>query len=121
MKKNTRKALMTTALFSTLSLSTLTACNYTFIDVHYYYNKAIIFDGNTATIVEISEWTDYDGEQIQIITKDGLLLLTSSFDTKLIDDSTSDIKAEDIARAIKGDDVEINYLGASKSLTLNNN
>lgn len=97
------------ALATTISLST-TGCNKQIIDVKYEFNKAIIFGEDTATIVEIDKWTDYDGEQLQITTKDGLVIVTSSFDTKLVNDKKSEIKAEDIARSIKGEDVEIIYL-----------
>ena len=119
-KKNNKmkKTIIITALASTLALSTLTGCNYDFMDFHYQFNKAIIFGDNTATIIEIKKWTDYDGEQLQIETEDGALIVTSSFDTKLINDLNSNVSAEDIAKSIKGEDVEINYLGKSKSLTL---
>ena len=116
--KNIKKLLMTSALFSTLSLTMLTGCNYDFMDFHYQFNKAIIFGDNTATIIEIKKWADYDGEQLQIETEDGALIVTSSFDTKLINDLNSNVSAEDIAKSIKGDDVVINYLGNGKSLSL---
>lgn len=106
------------ALTGTITLSTLTGCgNYTMVDTKFTYNKAIIFSENTATIVEIKKWADYDGEQIQLETTDGLFILTSSFDTKLIDDRNSDTKAEDVIRAIKGDEVVITYLGKSNQKT----
>ena len=37
-------------------------------------------------------------------------MITSSFDTKLIDDKTSKLSAEDIARSIASEDAEIKYL-----------
>lgn len=98
-------------LAGTISLTTLTGCNATIVDTKYTFNKAIIFNDNTATIVEIKKWADYDGEQLQIITEDGLIIVTSSFDTKLINDNDSEIKAEDIVRSILGEDAVINYLG----------
>lgn len=99
------------AISSTLLLS---GCgNYTILDTKYTYNKAIIFDEDSATIIEIEKWTDYDGEQLQLQTKDGAYILTSSYDTKLMDDRNSDISAEDLVRSLKGDDVQINYLGDS--------
>ena len=48
--------------------------------------------------------------QYQILTNDGLTMVTSSYDTKLIDDKTSKLSAEDIARSIIGNDVKITYL-----------
>lgn len=89
----------------------LSGCgNYDMLDTKYDFNKAIIFGENTATIVEIEKWCDYDGEQLQLLTKDGMYIITSSFDTKLIDDKTSKLSAEDIAISIAGEDVIINYL-----------
>jgi hypothetical protein len=117
--KNVRRAIMTAALFSGLSLTVLSGCNYDMLDFHYQYNKAIVFGDNVATIIEINKWTDYDGEQIQIETTDGLLLVTSSFDTKLVNDLNSESTAEDIVRAKMGDDVEIRYYNKSKSLNRN--
>lgn len=105
-----KKQIITAALAGSLAVP-LTGCNAALFDTKFTFNKAIILGDNTATIVKIDKWTDYDGEQLQIVTEDGLVLVTSSFDTKLINDSNSDIKAEDIARSIKGDDVDINYLG----------
>jgi len=108
---NIRPKLITMALAGTLATTTLVGCgNYDWIDTKITYNKAIIFDDNTATIIEIEKWKDYDGEQFQIMTKDGAYILTSSYDTKLIDDRKSDISAENLAIAIKGEDVEIIYL-----------
>lgn len=105
------KKLIALGMLGALGTMTLTGCgNYKIIDMKYTFNKAIIFGDHTATIVEIKKWTDYDGEQIQIQTKDGAFILTSSFDTKLIDDRISNVKAEDIARGIAGEDVVITYL-----------
>jgi len=102
-------ALALTGVLATTTL--LTGCgNYDLIDTKMTFNKAIIFDDNRATIVDVKEWGDYDGEQLQIRTEDDMYILTSSFDTKLIDDRKSDMSAEDLARAIKGEDVEIVYL-----------
>lgn len=114
---NIKKKAITMALAGTLMTTTLTGCNYTLVDTKYSFNKAIIFGDNSATIVEIEKWTDYDGEQIQIKTTEGLYILTSSFDTKLIDDSNSDISAEDLARSIMGEDVVINYLSDNSKKT----
>ncbi len=119
-KKSIKKLALTSLLFGGLALSTLTGCNcnYSLVEFKYDFNKAIIINGNKVTIVEIEKWSDYEGEQLQLITKDGLILVTSSFDTKLVNDKNSEIKAEDIARTIVGEDCEINYLPKEKSLTL---
>lgn len=108
---NIRPKTVALALTGVLTTSTLlTGCgNYDMLDTKYTYNKAIIFGENSATIVDVKQWGDYEGEQIQIRTEGDMYILTSSFDTKLIDDRESDMSAEDLARAIKGDDVEIIY------------
>ena len=100
------------ALGATLALSTtiLTGCNYDFVDTNYSFNKAIIFNENIACIIEITSWGDYDGEQLQLTLNDGTVILTSSFDTKLINEQNSAISAEEIAKAISGEDVEITSL-----------
>lgn len=114
---------MTAALSGALVLSSLTgcACNKQIMDFKYEFNKAIIVHDNCATIIDVKKWCDYEGEQIQIITKDGTIIITSTFDTKLINDIDSDLTAEDIAKSLVGEDGEINYLGKEQSLTLSKN
>lgn len=113
-----KKKVIAMALAGTLTTTTLTGCgNHTILDTKYTYNKALIFSDNSVTIVEIESWTDYDGEQFQIKTPEGLYIVTSSFDTKLIDDSNSNISAEDLARIIMGEDVTINYLNNTNQKT----
>ena len=109
--KNCKTKLVTYVLAGTITATALVGCgNMDMWDSQYTFNKAIIFGENTATIVEIEQWGDYDGEQFQIKLKDGFVMVTSSIDTKLIDDRNSDITAEDLARSIKGEDVVIIYL-----------
>ena len=119
--KSTRK-LAGLVLAGTISTLSLTGCgNHTEFDFKYTFNKAIIFDDNVATIIDIVKWCDYEGEQYQITTKSGLVILTSSRDTKLFDDRKSNISAEDFARIMKNDDVIINHydegINTIKSLT----
>lgn len=109
-KLNVRKEAVILATTGVLATAVLTGCNQQVVDVKLKFNKAIIFHDDSATIVEIKKWNDYDGEQLQLITEDGLVIVTSSFDTKLINDEKSEIKAEDVARSIGGDDIEIRYL-----------
>lgn len=105
-----RKKAMAMAATGVLATVVLTGCNQQVIDVKLKFNKAIIFREDTATIVDVKKWDDYDGEQLQLITPDGLIIITSSYDTKLINDEDSELKAEDVARSIGGDDIEIRYL-----------
>lgn len=106
---NKAKALALAGLIATTPL--LSGCNYTMIDTKYNYNKAIILSREIkrATIVSVKKWKDYDGEQLQIITESGMPMITSSFDTKLINDEFE--SAEEVAKALLGEDVEISYLG----------
>jgi len=61
-----------------------TAGNKTAIDMKYNYEKAIVNLNGEKLEIEVNSWTDYDGEQIQIIAKDGTVYLVSSFNTILI-------------------------------------
>jgi hypothetical protein len=64
----------------------LTSCgNYELMDMQYKYDKAIIQLANGEVVeVEIKTWCDYEGEQLQIIAKDGTVYLTSSYRCDLI-------------------------------------
>lgn len=66
----------------------LTACgNMDMFDTNYTYDRAIIKLANGEVVeVDIKQWGDYDGEQLQIIAKDGTVYLTSSFRCDLIRD-----------------------------------
>ena len=68
--QNTGKAVLAGIIISSRLL--LSGCgNYNMVDTTFRFNKAIIFGEDCATIIEIEKWTDYDGEQLQIQTKDG--------------------------------------------------
>ena len=58
--------------------------NRTLIDLKYKYTRAIISLNGETIYVEVDRWSDYEGEQIQIIGKDGKTYLVSSFNTILI-------------------------------------
>lgn len=60
--------------------------NKQFLDFNYTFTRAIIYLGNEKIEIEIDKWNDYDGEQIQIIDKEGNCYLVSSFNTILIND-----------------------------------
>jgi len=63
-----------------LCAATLTSCNKAIIDFQQTYDKAIVTMGGRVIVIDIDKWTDYDGEQLQIWTKGGDILLVSSFD-----------------------------------------
>ena len=66
----------------------LTGCgNRDMWDTNYTFNRAIvILNDGTKMEIEIRQWSDYEGEQIQIIGKDGKIYLVSSYNTILIKD-----------------------------------
>lgn len=66
------------------SIYSRTVGNKAVVDLKYKFNKAIICLNDEKIEVEIDKWSDYDGEQLQIITKDGTVYLVSSFNTILI-------------------------------------
>ncbi len=76
MSKNGVHIIGAIMLFVTLIL--LTGCNKQVFDTKYTYDKAICnYDGDKLEL-EIKKWLDYDGEQIQIIDKDGSTYLVSA-------------------------------------------
>lgn len=85
------------------------------IDTHWAFNKAITFNGSKAVILPVGKWKDYSGEQLQIITKDGLKLVLSSYNSKLVSDTNSKIKAIDFAQNYVGSDGKVLDLSDSVS------
>jgi len=78
--------------------------NKDFIDTNWSFNKSITFNGNKAIILPIGQWKDYSGEQLQVITNDGLILVLSSYNSKLAYDAESNISAFDFAKSYVGSD-----------------
>lgn len=66
--------------------SPLVSCgNKALIDTKYTYNTAYITIGNETIKVEISSWRDYsDGDQIQVVAKDGTVYLSNSTNIVLV-------------------------------------
>ena len=53
-------------------------CNYTPIEFHYDFDKVICnYDGDRFEL-EIDKWTDYDGEQIQVVSNKNTYLLSAN-------------------------------------------
>lgn len=71
-----------------LCVGLLTGCtNKTLVDTTFTYDRAIIKLANDEVIeVEVKKWADYDGEQLQIIAKDGTVYLTNLYRCDLIND-----------------------------------
>ena len=81
-----KKKILGTLLVAMMMLSMVGCGNKDMFDTNYTYNKAIIDLANGESIeVEIKQWRDYeDGDQLQIITPDGTVYLTSSYNCTLI-------------------------------------
>lgn len=59
-------------------------------DFKYMFNKAIILrDDNTASIVNISGWRDYEDDKVQLSLTNGTMLLTEIDKVKIVDDSNA--------------------------------
>lgn len=83
-----KKKILTILLGATMAFG-LTACgNKDMFDTNYTFDRAIIALPNGEVVeVEIDKWTDYeDGDQLQIIAKDGTVYLTSTLNCTLIND-----------------------------------
>ena len=111
---NIRKKAIAMALAGTLATTSLFAgcSNKQTIDTKKTFNKIVIFDyeNKTASIIEIKSWTDYDSGQYKVKTYDDFWFTTSIYDSKLINDEDSEIKAEDFIMSILGENAQINYL-----------
>ena len=66
----------------------LVGCNQDLIDTNYTYTKAITTIGNERVEIEIKQWRDFEGEQVQIIGKDGNVYLLSMNNTTLVNEKT---------------------------------
>lgn len=75
-------------IIGTLLILSLTGCgNQQIFDTAYTFDRAIIQLQNGEVIdTKIKAWRDYDGEQLQIVTEDGTVYLTSSFNCTLINE-----------------------------------
>ena len=62
-----------------------TGCsNKQLIDLDYSFDKAICVIGDETKEIKLRSWKDYDGEQLQLIDKDGNKYLVSSINCTLI-------------------------------------
>ncbi len=70
--------------------------NKNLIDLAYTFNKAIILKDDSALIVELDTWRDYEeDDKIQILLKDGTCLLTEVDKVKLVNDENAEDGAVD--------------------------
>ena len=84
-----KKKIITALILAGLILANCTSCdgNKDMWDTNYSYDYAIVAfpNGETKTI-EIKKWCDYEGEQIQIIAKDGTVYLVNSVNCVLVNE-----------------------------------
>ena len=50
----------------------LTGCNRTVFDTKYGFDKALIYGDDSAIVLDVKDWKDYSGEQLQLTTNDNL-------------------------------------------------
>lgn len=87
MNKTTLKLISLIILIVIVIILTMcTGCNKQVFDKSYTFNKIICnYDGDKFEL-DIKSWTDYDGEQIQIRSKDGNTYLLSANKCYMIGD-----------------------------------
>lgn len=74
-------------LLIAILLLVVTGCgNMDMWDTNYTYDRAICDIGGEYQEIEIRQWHDYDGEQLQIIAEDGKIYLVSSMNCTFIKD-----------------------------------
>lgn len=78
MKKITIIVLIVTSLIA------LSGCNRDIIDTNYTFTKAVIVMGNEKININIKQWRDFDGDQIQITDENGQVYLTHSTNVLLL-------------------------------------
>ena len=82
------KRILTLIIALIIALTMLASCgNKDLFDTNRTFTKALITYGDGQVIeVDIKQWRDYDGEQIQIISTDGDVYLVSTFNAILINE-----------------------------------
>lgn len=88
-------------------------------DTKWTFNKATLFNGNNALVLNIDRWKDYEGEQLKVKTEDGLILNLCSYNCKLINDINSETKAGEFARYYVGEDGVVTDLSTDDRTNLN--
>ena len=67
-----------------LSILLLTGCNKQVFDFNKTFEKATCKIGDEVKTIELKSWKDYDGEQLQLVDKQGTVYLVSSINCTLI-------------------------------------
>lgn len=109
MNKLNKKKYMGTAIALSISLLT-TGCNQTIVDTNYGFDECLILGDDTAIIMDVATWADYSGEQIQLITEDNMVVLSSSFDTNPIIGNNAEYSVDKIAENSISSEGEVHNL-----------
>ena len=88
-------------------LVTTSGCNRAIIDTKYGQNAALISGDDSAIILDIKDWKDYEGEQYQIRVTNGFVMLTSSFDTDLYFGNSNNYSVRKFANNLITNDGEV--------------
>lgn len=72
------KKIFLTLVILIVLLSSTGCGNKQIFDFNYTFNKAYVKIGEEWFDLELKSWKDYDGEQLQLILKDGTVILTNS-------------------------------------------
>lgn len=115
--KNKGKRASCLILSGLLTTTLLTGCNMTMLDTKFGFDKALILGDDTSIIASVTEWKDYSGEQLQFTIEDGLIVLSSSFDTNCFYGESSKYSAEEVAKNALSENGEIYNIGANTSKT----
>lgn len=73
-------------LIGTCIVLGLSGCgNMNVFDTNYTFNKAYVrWPDGTVKVIDIKQWSDYEGGQIQIISKDGNVYRVNSVNSVLV-------------------------------------
>ena len=65
-------------IIGSIFILSLTGCNRQIINLEYRFDEAVCnYDGDKF-VLKIDEWNDYEGEQIQVISKGNTYLLSTN-------------------------------------------
>ncbi len=67
-----------------ITLTSLNGCNKQLIDFNKSFNIVVEKNFDNVSVVGISQYCDYNNSQIQFVTEDGLLVLSSTSQTQLL-------------------------------------
>ncbi len=120
LNKKRRTKVTSLLLSGVLASSLLTGCNKTIIDTKYGFDKALILGDDTSIIMDVADWLDYEGEQLQLITNDNMAILTSAFDTNAFYGQSSNYDIEEIATSAITEEGELYNYSENDSTSLYN-